>query len=92
MNEKTLSHLMQKHEGEELEKILKEDMVLRMRAKALQMEEMSAKKEHHIRMKAIQEKWRELKSECPHLETTYYPDASGNNDSETTCNICGASL
>ena len=29
---------------------------------------------------------------CPHLETTYYPDASGNNDSETTCDWCGKEI
>lgn len=34
----------------------------------------------------------ELKNECPHLATTWHPDASGNNDSWTTCDMCGCEI
>lgn len=30
-----------------------------------------------------------IQSTCNHLSTTYYPDASGNNDSSTVCDLCG---
>ena len=30
-----------------------------------------------------------LQKSCDHYDTTYHPDASGNNDSCTVCNICG---
>lgn len=33
-----------------------------------------------------------LKLRCPHYETTYYADASGNNDSSDTCDLCGLEL
>jgi len=42
--------------------------------------------------KALREALRMSQRECPHTHTTYIPDASGNNDSETICNHCGASL
>ncbi len=29
---------------------------------------------------------------CPHSVREYYPDASGNNDSTTTCLCCGADI
>jgi len=54
------------------------------------------KREHE---KQILEKTRELglilaeiRKACPHLETTYYGDPSGGNDSETVCNLCGAEI
>jgi hypothetical protein len=35
---------------------------------------------------------RKSQLECKHEHTTYYPDASGNNDSWDECNFCGAML
>lgn len=32
-----------------------------------------------------------LQDKCPHMNTDYQPDASGNNDSTTTCLDCGKS-
>lgn len=34
----------------------------------------------------------ETQKDCPHLETTFYPDASGNNDDDTICDWCGKEL
>lgn len=31
----------------------------------------------------------DIQKKCPHPKTTYYPDASGNNDSCYVCNVCG---
>lgn len=33
-----------------------------------------------------------VQSRCAHADHTYYPDASGNNDSYTLCNVCGKEL
>lgn len=33
-----------------------------------------------------------IRDGCRHEDTTYYADPSGNNDSYTQCNICGANL
>lgn len=46
---------------------------------------------------AAEEKWRTEVSairrhDCPHAVTTYEPDASGNNDSSTECDVCGMTL
>lgn len=30
-----------------------------------------------------------LQEGCPHYDTSYHPDPSGNNDSDYECNICG---
>ncbi len=30
-----------------------------------------------------------IQKECKHYSKTYYPDASGNNDSYTECDVCG---
>lgn len=39
---------------------------------------------------AIAESFRKLlRKLCKHEKTTYYPDASGNNDSCFTCDYCG---
>jgi len=38
----------------------------------------------------IDAEWVELRRKCPHSQTTYLPDPSGNNDSEYRCDICGA--
>ena len=44
------------------------------------------------RLKLVFTEQSKLKKECPHPVTQYYPDASGNNDSTTTCLCCGADL
>lgn len=45
----------------------------------------SKEAEFKIRLKAVQER-------CPHVNTNYTPDASGNNDSFTNCDDCGKYL
>lgn len=32
------------------------------------------------------------RADCPHTITTYYPDASGNSDSSTECDVCGITM
>ena len=39
--------------------------------------------------KKLDDQLAEVRQKCPHLETEYYPDASGNNDSWTECKWCG---
>ncbi len=45
---------------------------------------------HESEMKKLDEKLIGIQKECLHISTTYHPDASGNNDSHTECNHCGA--
>ena len=48
--------------------------------------------EHKEEKEKINQQLRELKQECKHEVTKYYPDASGNNDSSTVCQICDKEL
>ena len=43
-------------------------------------------------LKELDDQLAEVRQKCPHLETEYYPDASGNNDSWTECKWCGTEL
>ncbi len=47
---------------------------------------------HKKKIAQIELRLRKIQQKCPHLETTYYPDASGGNDSETRCDLCGAEI
>ena len=38
------------------------------------------------------DRWRDRQRQCPHWLTQYFPDASGNNDSETRCLLCDKEL
>jgi len=42
--------------------------------------------------KQIQERIKGIQRECQHYETTYYPDASGNNDSCYCCAACKSEM
>lgn len=48
--------------------------------------------EYNDAFKALGVEVKEVREKCPHYVTTYYPDPSGNNDSETTCDICGKEM
>lgn len=37
-------------------------------------------------------RWTIIRENCKHQSTKYYPDASGNNDSCTICDICGEEI
>lgn len=40
----------------------------------------------------LEQRLRQLRARCPHLDVTYHPDPSGNNDSWRECNLCGAEV
>lgn len=42
--------------------------------------------------KLVLDKLKEAQKKCPHKETVYHPDPSGNNDSWHECTRCGDSL
>lgn len=43
-------------------------------------------------MKIVKQRIAEIEKGCPHYSTSYEGDPSGNNDSQTTCDTCGAEL
>lgn len=67
------------------------DDIRRARNKlALQRED--AKDALKERLRAIEQSLLAVQNTCPHYERTFHGDPSGNNDSWTCCDICGASL
>jgi hypothetical protein len=48
-----------------------------------------AKKQYQDKLEEITSKQKLLYERCPHLNTKFHPDASGNNDSEYECLDCG---
>lgn len=96
MNKTTLSNLIKEYKGDDLAsyvcELIEQDEVLRIKAVDLQKQLTEENNRHKKELKTIDDKWAELEKECPHHETTFYPDASGNNDSETLCDICGKTL
>lgn len=40
-------------------------------------------------IKNLQKETQTILETCDHPDTTHHPDPSGNNDSYTSCNICG---
>ena len=49
-------------------------------------------REYREQRRVIAERRWAIQASCPHASTTYYPDPSGNNDSSTVCNVCGAEV
>lgn len=43
---------------------------------------------HRLAIAKLDKEVRDVQASCTHPLTTYHPDASGNNDSHTECNIC----
>ena len=64
--------------------------------RALRLEDAKLEEVHKTYEEA-EEEWRTEVSairrhDCLHTITTYEPDASGNNDSSTKCDICGMTM
>jgi tRNA(Ser,Leu) C12 N-acetylase TAN1 len=51
-----------------------------------------AQKQFEEELKSIEREKAAFIESCCHYSTTYHPDASGNNDSFETCDVCGAEL
>lgn len=48
--------------------------------------------EYKTKKDALKASLREAQKQCKHEKTTYHPDPSGNNDSYTECDYCGAEI
>ena len=48
--------------------------------------------DHKSTLSLLEKDFSEARSKCKHWATTFHPDASGNNDSFSTCDVCGAEL
>lgn len=95
MHKETIARLVKEYSGDDLASYLSQaiddDKGLRIEASGLKKMELEEKNRHDAELKRLRGKWVALAGRCPHHEATYYPDASGNNDSETICDVCGKS-
>ena len=55
-------------------------------------EEQEVEGEYKQKLAAIAAARSRVRESCTHPLTTYHPDASGNNDSHTECDICGVEV
>ena len=67
-------------------------MSIRHSIRDLKTAEEELNREYEGRRDIIRGQMQDKKNVCKHWATTYHPDPSGNNDSETTCDICGVEL
>jgi hypothetical protein len=56
------------------------------------LNETDRQKQFEEELKSIEREKAAFIESCCHYSTTYHPDASGNNDSFETCDVCGAEL
>jgi hypothetical protein len=96
MHKETIARLIKEYSGEDLagylSKAIDDDKRIRIEASNFKKMELEEVNRHAAELERLHGKWVDLTKRCSHHETTYYPDASGNNDSETLCDICGKSL
>jgi uncharacterized coiled-coil DUF342 family protein len=65
---------------------------IQSKIRSLEKEKCKAKADFDIKIDIINSQIKSIKEECVHELTTYYPDASGNNDSFYECDICGKEI
>ena len=65
---------------------------IRRVVKRINEEREQADSTHKARLNGLDEQLDAVRERCPHLETRYFPDASGNNDSYYECKWCGAEV
>lgn len=65
---------------------------IKNRLAAIERDRAKALVAHADILSNLDSKEKDVQKFCTHPSTTYHPDASGNNDSMTTCDICGVEL
>lgn len=98
-DEKTLQKLITEYDAEDpgesrslakyLEERLGEISGIKRSVSFVEKRKREERDRHESEMKKLDEKLAVIQKECPHISTTYHPDASGNNDSNVECNHCG---
>jgi hypothetical protein len=78
--------------GEVISKTVEEEKRIKSRIQVITgvKNDYMAEVKHQI--EELNKQIREVQGQCPHIETTYYGDPSGGNDSTTLCDWCGKEL
>ena len=98
-DEQTLQKLITEYDDENpsetrslakyLEDRLGEVRSIKSSVAAIKKRMLQERNKHEATMQSLNKDLAAIRNECPHISTTYHPDASGNNDSITECNHCG---
>jgi len=92
MNKKTLQRLIDGYTGNNLAEYIADALELEKHIKktitSYKKDVDKEKQRHEKTTKELRQQMWDIQKECPHYETTYHADPSGNNDSETICNWC----
>lgn len=75
--------------SEYIAKRIKEIQSVEHKIYSLQTDARKIEEEYLEKLKENRSKISEVRKLCKHELTTRHPDASGNNDSWTSCNLCG---
>lgn len=90
MKPETIKELLdQGTTSDQLVEILHQDKHIRETKEHLQIQIQKEIERHRNTIKELNAAIHQNKINCPHHETTYYPDPSGNNDSYHICTACG---
>ena len=100
-DEKTLQKLITEYDDENpsetrslakyLEDRLGEIRIIKSSVASVERQKHELRDRYETVLQELNKEITEIRNECPHISTTYHPDASGNNDSITECNHCGKS-
>lgn len=96
LSKETMKMLSQSYKGDDLAGYLHDSLEaagkIRAKLRSCREDEHTENTRHNLALKDIGLALKEVRNECLHWQTTYTPDASGNNDSSIDCDICGFEL
>jgi hypothetical protein len=96
LSKDTLAAIIKAYKGNDLAGFLHKTMeqvrTIKAQVRSIDKDEETEKDRHKRALSDISAMRKKVRDECSHWETTYYPDPSGNNDSSTSCDICGREL
>lgn len=64
---------------------------IRLAMEKVELRVIRERRRHEKAMKELNTELAVIRNACPHRKTKYWPDPSGNNDSEHECLVCGKS-
>lgn len=92
MKPETIKRLVDEYQGEDLSRTLynaiKSSDEIEKSRKFLYRKKSDILSEREKELNEVEDSIQELQERCPHYEITYFPDASGNNDSSSRCDTC----
>lgn len=105
MKKETLERLIREHDSQDslarygradlagyIASVLEEEKALTKRLRSIAQDQRDEIERHAGEVKRLRKAMDDLRSECPHHETTYHGDPSGGSDKSDICDLCGADV